>query len=285
MRKLFLLLSVLLLSCQSSPAQTSQDQINRNIYFKVHGNVSDGLDIPLPALTVRIAESLVGTPYVASTLEVEPESLQIFLDKTDCILFVETCVALSLTFKGLEIVQGQNPIDAEPSYELFCENVRNLRYRDGVIDGYPSRLHYTSEWIQQGERNGIFREITSSIGEPRPQQFNFMSTHPDAYRQLKDNEENQKQIAEAEARLNSKTPYYYVPGDRIAEITDIRDGDIIAFVSNVEGLDITHIGIACKVDDEMHFIHASTNGMEVMVEPRTLSEYAKSGIRVIRFDL
>lgn len=268
-------------------AQTSQEKTDRAIYDRVHATVTDRLSCPLGEVVLAVAKAMQGTPYVASLLEVEPESLQIVLDRTDCMLFVETCTAMALTFKGLEIVQGAPPVSAEPSYELFCRNVRNLRYRGGKVDGYPSRLHYTSEWIQQGESNGVFTELTGRLGKERVQKFSFMTAHPQSYRQLKDSPENRRLVAQTEAELENHRPYFTISQERLADpsvMAQIMDGDILAFVSGVEGLDVTHVAIACSVGGKMHFIHASTKSMKVIIEPKTLAEYAKTGVRVIRMN-
>lgn len=281
---LLIVLSFMGMECRAQVAM-DQESVNREIYRQSFESVKENLDKPLGDLTVLIGKGFIGTPYVASTLETEPERLRIIMDKTDCILFVEMCVALALTFKGLAIEQGHDPVIVEPSYELFCNNIRSLRYRDGQVDGYASRLHYTSEWILQGERNGIFGEYTSTLGEPLLQKFSFMSTHPDSYRQMKGRPEVRARIADVERRLQDHGQFYQVPRTMVAETTvlsEIRDGDLVAFVSNVEGLDITHIGIACHIGKELHFLHASTNAMEVVLEKKTLTEYVRSGIRLIR---
>ena len=58
-------------------------------------------DEPVPALMVRAGKALDGQPYVAGTLEETPhEQLAIYLTRTDCILFVETCLALARTAKS-----------------------------------------------------------------------------------------------------------------------------------------------------------------------------------------
>lgn len=286
--RLLLVLCILAMRIGPVHAQTDQDKTNRAIFDKVHGTVTDRLDLPLGDLVLEVARSMEGTPYVASTLEVEPERLQIFLDKTDCILFVETAVALAMTFKGLEIVQGSSPRAAEPSYELFCRNVQNLRYRDGKVDGYTSRLHYTSEWILQGEANGIFTEVTAELGSPISQKFSFMSTHPDSYRQLRNSAHSREEIARTERMLTNHGPYHSVSQERLSDpkvAGRIKDGDILAFVSTVGGLDITHVGIACTAEDgKTHFIHASTKSMKVVIEQKTLAEYAKTGVRVIKLN-
>ena len=125
-------------------------------------------ELPVPELVVKTALTFLGTPYVAGTLESEPEQLTVNLRQTDCILFVEMCLGLALTAKS-----------EDRSFQHYCDILRNLRYRNGVVDGYASRLHYTSEWIQQASSNGIMEEITALYGSQFEQKINFMSTHSD----------------------------------------------------------------------------------------------------------
>ena len=87
-------------------------------------------DLPMSELVIKIAKHFLGTPYVSGTLEQEPERLTVNTRETDCILFVEMCLAMSLTAK-----------DPEPTFEKYVDNLRKLRYRDGVVDGYASRIH------------------------------------------------------------------------------------------------------------------------------------------------
>ncbi|MCQ2146152.1 MAG: DUF1460 domain-containing protein, partial [Bacteroidales bacterium] len=126
-----------------------QETINREIYEKVYSAVKNDVGKTMPDLVVKIAQQFLGTEYVAGTLEKEPEALQMYLDQTDCILFVELCSSLALTFKGLSIEQagdgktftvGGRPSlkEAAPSYELLCHNIQAMRYRLGKIDGYSS---------------------------------------------------------------------------------------------------------------------------------------------------
>lgn len=223
---------------------------------------------------LRAAGLRLGIPYVAGTVEKEPEQLVIDLLETDCILFVESCLAFALT-DGVD-------------FDLFADNVRSLEYRDGVVDGYSSRLHYTSEWLQQAGRRGILKEITADIGGvPLGQKFNFMSTHPQSYRQLKDNPEETAKISAVEKRLE-ECDYHYIPKSMIPEIEpQIKDGDIICFVGSVDGLDVTHVAMACRKDGRLTFIHASSKYGKVVIEPSGLAGYCNSsksnrGIRIAR---
>lgn len=298
---------ILTLTCVTGLCQNrSQEAVNREIFGRTREAVAGSLNGTTGELVVRIAESFMGTPYVGGTLEVEPEELQIFMDKTDCILFVEMCTCLALTFKGIDIAAGKqcaagtaaeqcakeascsgdtaSSAAAEPSYELFRRNVQAMRYRGGIVDGYASRIHYTSEWILQAEANGIMREFSGSLGEKFTQSFSFMSEHPDSYRQMSD-PATRKAIGEAEKGIEAHAPFYYIPQERLRDASvasQIRDGDLIFLMSRAKGLDIAHVAIARRVDGELHFIHASSKAKKVILEPRTLADYAANGIRVAR---
>lgn len=227
-------------------------------------------------LMVLTATFFVETPYRAGTLESIPERLIINLKETDCILFVETCLAFVRTLKE----------ETPPTFDSFKDHVRQLRYRDGQVSGYDSRLHYTSEWIKQAEANHILREITQELGGvPLPQTFSYMTTHTQSYRQLSESNDMVRRVGIIERRLNDSGPYYYIPANKIKEIaSQIEDGDIICFVSNVEGLDITHLGLACHSDNELRFFHASSKEKKVVLEKKTLVDYVKTGIRVLRIN-
>ena len=233
--------------------------------------------MPGADLMIMAAHQLMGTPYVAGTLEQEPERLTVNLHETDCILFVETCLALARTVKS-----------DTPDFQTFCNNIRNLRYRNGRVDGYTSRIHYTSEWIRQAEARGWVKEISRDLsGQNANQRFSFMSTHADRYKQLAGNPADIQKIKEIETELN-RYEYYFIPAGSIsAAAPQIHDGDIVGFNTTVAGLDLSHVGMAFFVNGELHFIHASMGKGKVIVESRSMTEYlsdnrSNNGIRIIR---
>ena len=270
------ILAVLVLNCAEAAVRTSpQDSV---IYVRTARKLLPYADLPAGELMVRAAGIFLGTPYTGGTLEHVPEVLTVNLHETDCILLVETCTAMTLLLKHCAD-------DGIPPFEDFCSMLRTLRYRDGITDGYPSRLHYTSEWLLQAQDNGFLREVTAELGGiPLNQEFSFMSSHRDNYPRLREDDGALELIRRSEERLDTAASYYYVPSDKIPEIEDnIQSGDIICFLSTVPGLDITHTGIACRKEDgSLHFIHASMKEGKVVLETRTLAEYARSGIRVAR---
>ncbi|WP_051315595.1 N-acetylmuramoyl-L-alanine amidase-like domain-containing protein [Arenibacter certesii] len=227
---------------------------------------------------VAVGKSFIGIPYVAKTLEIgEKESLVINLQGLDCTTFVENVLAFS---RMLELGQSD--------FNTYIEQLETIRYRDGVLDGYASRLHYYSEWFANNEAKGIIKDITSEIGGAESsKEINFMSTNRHLYPFLKD-AENFKKIKESEQFLKDQ-PICILPQDNIEENEHlIKTGDIIAMTTSIKGLDITHTGIATReADGRIHLLHASTGSMEVEVTTLPLTDYLKgvknnTGIMVAR---
>ena len=220
---------------------------------------------------VRLAASFVGTTYTPGTLEADgPEGLVINFRELDCVTFVETVLALTRFIRLDGAALLEDPAAARAKYEA---HLTDLRYRGGVIDGYPSRLHYFSEWLTDNEAGGLVRVATVDL-DPSidTESIRFMSTHPDAYRQLGD-PEVLRAIVEMEDRLNEDLGRSYVPEERIAEIAGrIRDGDVIAATSTAEGLDVAHTGFAMWRDGQLYLLHAPLVGEEVQISVRPLAD-------------
>lgn len=227
---------------------------------------------------VTVGKTFLGTPYVAQTLEVgKIEALVINLHGLDCTTFVENVLAFTLLLN-----------EDETSFNDFTKILKTIRYKDGILNGYPSRLHYFSEWIANNEKKKLIVDVTSEIGgsiSSKP--INFMTTHRNLYPFLKDNDTNFKKIKESENYLNTKE-ICILPQDQIeANEHLIQSGDIIALTTSIKGLDVTHTGIATRESDgRIHLLHASTTG-EVKISELPLVDYLKkiksnTGIMVAR---
>ena len=109
------------------------------------------------------------TPYVAHTLEVnEEEKLVVNFDEVDCTTFVEYVLALALS-----PVKNGTIDNAD-----YARTLQSIRYRDGKIDGYTSRLHYIADWVNNGVRHGFMEDITAANSPDTVRlSLNFMSTH------------------------------------------------------------------------------------------------------------
>jgi len=188
------------------------------------------------------------------------------LQAFDCMTFVENCMALSRT------VCSKNP-----DFDTFKKELQTIRYRNGLIDGYTSRLHYTSGWITDNQKKGILADKTQTAGGIiLPMHINFISTHPQAYNYLSKHPEDIEKIKQIEDSINSHT-YYYIPKEKIKDCEkQINTGDIICFVTSIPGLDISHLGIAYRKNGMLTFIHASTTAQKVIINPASIADYCKN---------
>ena len=236
--------------------------------------------------TLWFARQFLNIPYVAHTLEVNPaEQLVVNTRQLDCTTLVEMVTALTLCAH-----QGKR------SWNDYLTTLRTLRYRKGKLDGYPSRLHYFSDWIADKTAMSIVKEIQS----PNPPfsavqhiNVNYMSTHPDAYQALKAHPEWVSVIRQQEETLSGTTSRY-IPKSVLKRNTKalrqaVHDGDIIAITCNKKGLDIAHLGFAVWKKDGLHLLNASQIHKKVVQEPMTLYQYLQkhpshTGIRIIRIN-
>ncbi|MDR0787573.1 MAG: DUF1460 domain-containing protein [Gemmatimonadota bacterium] len=231
---------------------------------------------PLGERIATLGSWFVGSEYIPGTLEVVPEGLVINLRQFDCVTFVESMLAMAR-------VLGT----PEPTFDRFMDEVRTIRYRDGVITGYASRLHYFSDWIHENEKRGIVKNITASLGGiPLTEPTSFMSSHRDLYSALQ-SPEVFAQVRAQEQALNSISRYW-IPKAQIASIAgELQNGDIIAATSATEGLDIAHTGIVIRVDGKPHLMHAPLVGSVVEISERPLADRiqgisGQTGIMVAR---
>lgn len=219
----------------------------------------------------------LGVPYVGKTLERESEELVVNLHEFDCMTFVENVLALAKTYAAGTF-----------SWSAFLDNLKFIRYRNGLIENFTSRLHYTSDWIYENERNGLIIDLTKAIGGvPLDMNVSFMSTYPENYVQLQTHPEYISVMAEKEKEINSRV-YYYIPKEMIDKYTEqIHTGDIVCFVTSINGLDISHVGIIHKEGAQVTFIHASSTKKKVIINEESLQDYVLSikknrGIIVLR---
>lgn len=223
------------------------------------------------------AKFFLGVPYVGKTLEYEPERLIVNLREMDCMTFVENVLALA-----------EASASGTPSWQTYLEKLQQIRYRDGKIEDYTSRLHYTSDWIYENEKKGLIADITKEIGGvPLAMDVSFVSAHPESYMQLQSHPEYIAVMAKKEKEINSRQ-YYYIPKEEIDKReAQIRTGDIVCFVTSIKGLDISHVGIVHKEGDKMTFIHASSGKKRVIINEESLQDYVlgikkSKGIMVLR---
>jgi hypothetical protein len=232
--------------------------------------------LPIGRIVIAVGRTFVGSPYVPHTLEVAgPERLVVDLREFDCVTFVENTLALARTIR------------ARGDYGTYKRELMRIRYRNGKLAGYASRLHYFSEWISDNSRKKIVENVTARLGGMRDDEpITFMTAHASAYRQLAEPGVAAR-IGTIERRI-SREPRYVLAKEKINSVhADIHDGDIIAAATTVKGLDVEHTGIAVWLNGELHLMHAPLVGRAVEISPLPLAERierirSEDGIMVAR---
>ena len=262
----------------AGPQYTRQDSLKAVQLMKNAANQPSGTN-----LIIYIAEQLKGIPYVAHTLEPNNnERLIINLRQLDCTTFVEQVAALYLCVK-----------ERKTTFADYCKMLQKLRYEGGAEPHYTKRLHYYSSWIEDKKSMDICKEIQS----PNPPftkvqrlSLNWMTTHVNDYRMLKNNPSWVPQIRKMEQKMEGRQ-YRYIPKEQIKNTrllrNTIKDGDIIAIITNKKGLDTQHLGFALWHKDGLHLLNASSIHKKVIDEPMTLRTYlykhpSMPGVRIIR---
>jgi hypothetical protein len=217
MKRLLLICSVLWIfnSCvkSQSPAPVSvadcvMQSTDREIFEKIKKQLGNDRDLKTGDLVLKIGRFFLETPYVACTLEDgDSEKMVINLRELDCTTFAENCLALARTLKL-----------KNPGFDDFTSQLQFIRYRDGKRNGYPSRLHYFSDWIYNNDQKKTVKSVSQEIAHTLvPNQVNFMSTHPDSYPALKKNQNLIGALAKQESTISNRMTWF-IPENRIAVV-------------------------------------------------------------------
>ena len=251
--------------------------------IRVERWLKEALTLPRDSCrTLHFARQMLGVPYVAGTLDGNgTEKLIVRTDALDCTTFVETVLALCIADKR-----------GERDFEAFKKALKQIRYRDDILNGYASRLHYFSDWIRNNEQMGFVKECTSetACAQPKELWLDFMTTHVDSYLPMKKDASLVEEMAAQEKNWQG-TVVSYIPKEKLDLSSDelkIKDGDVLALVTNIKGLDIVHVGFAFWREGKLHLLHASSSAKKVIEDPKTQYESSKNtkahiGLRAIRF--
>ena len=227
------------------------------------------------ALVAFYAQQLLGTPYVAHTLEGDTEMLTIDVCELDCTTFVETLYALART-----TMQGRY------SWRDYAQCLESVRYQGGVMGDYSTRLHYISWWIIDNHSRNNLVEVTPDLPHATSlvKTINFMSHHADSYRSLKDDSLMVAKIRSTENALRGhKMPILkksWLNKDDVKR--ELRNGDFVGLVTRIEGLDISHMGTIYKDENgEIFLLDASMSAGKVTLEPQPLGRWLKDGANTL----
>jgi N-acetylmuramoyl-L-alanine amidase-like protein len=199
------------------------------------------------------------TPYADATLELseDREVCSINLRGLDCVTFFESALAFARMLRR----GGRTP-------GALLAEVTFTRYRGGRLTDYASRLHYLSDWFADNAEKHVVRLVTRELpGSARfAKRVNFMSQHPEAYRQLKGSRDLVGKIARVEAQINQRETEY-VPKAKVADALPLlMTGDIVGITTTIDGLDCAHAGVCYRDEGTLKLLHASTRLKAVILD-------------------
>lgn len=150
-------------------------------------------------------------------------------DGFDCVTLVETVLAECLS---------------AAHQSSFEEELRALRYREGKVD-WLARLHYFSDWLATNESRGVLRSVFSGLPEHR-RTLSALAHYPARSAQLK----------------------FLPPSELESHRILLNNGDILAFGTTRQDLDLSHTGFFERQSDGSEtLIHATKTLGKVVAEP------------------
>ncbi len=196
-----------------------------------------------------ISQRFLGTPYKAKTLIGDknlPEKLVINLENVDCFTFLDYVLSLSIV----------------DDVSDFFERFKFIRYESGKVD-FKTRNHFFSQWIDNNA------DYLSEVSDRFENSVCLIK------------ELNKKKDGEywVEGIAPFKKKVCYIPKDSVLSKSfnsNFRNGDIIGFYTNLNGLDVTHLGIISIQDSEIYLRHATPKYQEVVDEK--LETYLKRNV-------
>lgn len=206
-----------------------------------------------------ISALFLGTPYIANTLiggPGIPEELVIRFDGVDCYTFIDLVRALTLSHDKAG----------------FIDALEKTRYRNGQV-AYLNRRHFLTDWVALSPHNA--RDITREISpQVRVTHKNLnQRSHGGVYIQGLD--------------IHPRDIAWLPPEALIPETAaKIHTGDVIGIYTALDGLDVTHTGLAIWKDGILWFRNASSLKANMKVVDTPLQDYLrnKPGFLVLRMN-
>ncbi len=203
-----------------------------------------------------LSERLSGTPYREHTLRGDlntPEVFVVNLEGVDCFTFIDYVEAMRLS----------------GSFPDFVENLKKVRYRDGLVS-FDHRNHFFTDWIKS---NAAFvTDATPEIGG---------AATVTVQKTLNKKEDGSGWVPGLPQRNRN---IQYIPScsvnDRV--LGRLRTGDYAGIYSDVPGLDVSHVGIVIKKEENIYLRHASSLQKKVAEEGLASYLSGKPGLLVLR---
>jgi len=203
-----------------------------------------------------ISSQFLGLDYRESTLIGDantPEKFVINLKEVDCFTFLDYVEAMRISSSVLE----------------FKENLRKIRYKSGLIH-FLKRIHFFTDWIEFNSE--YVMDITQQIGGQKTVMMEKILN-------LKD--DGSYFLAGIKP---IKREVRYIPSGFVNEglINELKTGDYSGIYSDKKGLDVSHVGIIVKDQNNIYFRHASSLAKKVVDDDFRRYIVDKPGLIILR---
>jgi hypothetical protein len=202
-----------------------------------------------------ISKQFINIPYKANTLIGDNKTKEKFVinfSGVDCFTYIDyvEAIRLSKTLKQFKI------------------DLKKIRYKNADIS-YKNRNHFFSDWIIYNN----FENISNKI-----------SNNKTLIAQKQLNKKNKNTIYLQDIPI-VKRKIEYISSKNITPklLNNLNTGDYIGVYTNINGLDVTHVGILIKEDNKIYFRHASSSKNNKKVVSESFMEYFKDKIGLIVF--
>ncbi len=204
----------------------------------------------------RVSSAFLGTPYQADTLIGGPGIPEVLVANFNGV----DCFTRLITLKPAR----------SDNQKSFLHNLAGTRYAAGKV-AYLSRRHFFSDWFAAAPRNA--RDVTPDISPDYVVVDKQLNHKPDGGEYISG-------LGIHPRKIN------YIPGRAINQqvMNHLKNGDYIGVYSPLDGLDVSHVGIVVRHDEQVWFRNASSLAANRKVVDTPFMEYMHSrpGIVVLR---
>lgn len=230
-------------------------------------------------LIARAGRVQLGRPYLVTAETGGPEALQVLLTSLNCVSLVEATLALARCI-WLKT----------PNENCFMQEMQLTRYRQGLINGYASRLHYFPDWLNDNGERGRLRQISADLGGTSSRYDFFYMTKNVRHFPAMTEKSVFNDIQAIEKSLSLKT-YFVLGKDKVKPLlSQMQNGDLVAIASSkLPGNFISHVGLIDRsIKNIPRLLHASSHHKRVVLTVVDIAGYLNSrperlGLMVSRF--
>ena len=183
---------------------------------------------PLAARMVAISGGLMGGVYKANALVGGPDTPE------ELVPYLEglDCVTFIETALALALIND---------YEDYPEKLKEIRYQNGEVD-WARRQHYFTQGLQALVEAGVL--AWPAGGKEVQKELNLIAALPAV-----------------------QAVYPQFDHSAAATLDKLQHGDIVAFASTREGLDVFHCGLIAVMGDKLLLRHYSSKAGTSLEEP------------------